>query len=202
MPIPAELLNEGEDVVADLRPHWSFMAGPMAFTVVAAAGSLAVFARWAVPSAVVVALLVLIAGALGWLVSRYARWATTSFVVTTDRLVLRSGVLGRHGREIPLERVNDLAFDQTLGERLVGCGRLLVESGGERGQETMPRVPRPAAVQRLIYAQIEAARRWPGDSSAPWSIPEQLEKLDDLCRRGIITRTELDAKRAELLRRW
>lgn len=207
MPIPARELSDGEDVVADLRPHWSFMAGPLCLTVLAVAGALGAFAGSSVPSPILVALLALLVVSVVWLGARYARWATTSFVVTTDRLVLRRGVLGRHGREIPVDRVNDVAFDQTLGERLVGCGRLVVESAGERGQEVVPRVPAPAAVQRLVYAQIERSRRRGGGSGgtgavAAMSIPEQLEKLDELCRRGIISRAELDAKRAQLLERW
>lgn len=206
MPIPARELSDGEDVVADLRPHWSFLALPLGLTLAAVVAALGAFAASSVPGGVLVALLVVLVASLAWLAGRYARWATTSFVVTTNRLVLRRGVLGRHGREIPMDRVNDVAFDQTLGERLLGCGRLVVESAGERGQEVVPRVPGPAAVQRLVYAQMEGSRRrggGPGAGSVPaMSIPEQLEKLDELCRRGIISRDELDAKRAQLLDRW
>ena len=54
--------------------------------------------------------LVLLAAAMLWFLARWVRWRTTSFVVTTDRLVHRSGVVAKHGKEIPLERIND-AFD-------------------------------------------------------------------------------------------
>ena len=45
-----------------------------------------------------------------WLVSRYLAWITTNFVVTTDRLIYRSGVISKRGIEIPLERVNTVFF--------------------------------------------------------------------------------------------
>src|SRR5262245_28126756 len=59
---------------------------------------------------------------------RVLRWATTHFVLTTDRLIFRSGVVAKFGREIPLERINDVTFSQSLFERLVGVGDLLLES--------------------------------------------------------------------------
>ncbi|MGH9064454.1 MAG: PH domain-containing protein [Acidimicrobiales bacterium] len=204
MPFPTRLLDEEEDVVADLRPHWSLLSRPLLLTLAVVGGAIAAFAVPAVPALVLEALLAALAASLLWLAARYARWATTSFVVTTERLVLRRGIFGRHGREILLSRVNDLAFDQSLWQRLLGCGTIVVESGGEHGQEVVPRVPRPAAVQRLVGAEIERSRRagLPGAGGRPLSIPEQIEKLDELCRRGIISRAELDTKRAQLLDRW
>jgi len=46
----------------------------------------------------------------------------------TDRLIFRSGVLSKHGREIPLERVNDISFNASLFERMIGAGDLVIES--------------------------------------------------------------------------
>jgi uncharacterized membrane protein YdbT with pleckstrin-like domain len=206
VPYPTRLLDEGEDVVVDLRPHWSFLAGPIGFTLAAMAGALAGFVLPAVPGWGLEALGVLVLVGVVWVAIRYARWTTTSFVVTNERVILSRGVLGRQGREIPLSRVADLSYHQTLGQRLVGCGAIVIESGGERGQAAMARVPRPAAVQRLVSTQVERSRRAGAPartgSVAALPIPDQLEKLDDLCRRGIISRAELEAKRAELLARW
>ncbi|MGH9059764.1 MAG: PH domain-containing protein, partial [Acidimicrobiales bacterium] len=174
-------------------------------TVVVVAAAIAAFVVSTLPVAVLYVLLGLLALALIWLGVRYLGWATTSLVVTTERVVMRRGMLRRRGREILLDRVNDLTYDQTLGQRMVGSGRLVIESGGERGQEVVTHVARPAAVQRLVSAQMVRARRVGAGVAAgprPASIPEQLEQLDDLCRRGIISRRELSAKRAQLLERW
>lgn len=204
MAFPSKLLDEGEEVVADIRPHWSFLARPVTLTVAAVAGAIAGLA-WSVPAWAQWGLLVLIGLALVGLAVRYTGWTATNLVVTTDRLVSRRGVLRRHTREIPIERVTDLSVEQTLAERILGCGRLLIESTGERGQEVVPRVGRPSEVQRLIRAQVRRSRSVPGGAGLgpSWpSIPEQIEKLDELCRRGIISRDELDRKRAQLLDRW
>src|SRR5205823_5211660 len=142
--------------------------------------------------------------ALLWFLKRYAVWATTSFVVTTDRLISRSGVLAKHGREIPLERVNDISFNQGLFERMIGAGDLMIESGGERGQETFPDIPRPSRVQNVIYREIERSKARDADRMAgrrELSVPEQLEKLDELRQRGVLSQAEFEAKKAQLLDR-
>ena len=201
MPFPRRLLNEGEDVVLDLHPHWWTLSGPVVVVVLATTG--AVLVRTLSDVLVVVLLGVAVLGLL-WLAVRYARWATTNFVVTTDRLVFREGVLGKRGKEIPLERVNDIAVAQTLFERLIGAGDLTVESGGERGQQVFTDVSKPFLVQNVIHTEVERA----GDRDAARSaghrypsIPEQIEKLDELRERGVLTQAEFDAKKAQLLDR-
>jgi uncharacterized membrane protein YdbT with pleckstrin-like domain len=138
-----------------------------------------------------------------WWVGRYARWVTTNFVVTTDRLVFRSGVLSKNGREIPLERENDIAFHQSLFERVLGAGDLVIESAGERGQQLFTDIPKPSKVQNVIYAEMErnAQRDHDRASGRPQSIPEQIDKLDELRQRGVLTQAEFDLKKAQLLDR-
>jgi uncharacterized membrane protein YdbT with pleckstrin-like domain len=202
VPFPRKLLNEGEDVVLDLRPHWWFLAGPVATLVGLIVLSIVVQATLdSHPATLISAALVVIA--MVWFVARYAKWTTTNFVVTTDRLIHRSGVIAKHGKEIPLERLNDIAFHQSIFERLIGAGDLMIESGGERGQQTFSDIRKPAVVQNIIYRQIEAGQARDADRAAGLrtsaSIPDQLDRLDDLRRRGVITQAEFDAKKAKLL---
>ena len=203
MPFPRKLLNEGEDVVLDLRPHWWVLVKPVALVVVLVPVLFVVAARidndvltYAVAGLLLVALLRLLVA--------YLRWATTNFVVTTDRIVYRAGVLAKSGREIPLERLNDITVNQSIFERLIGAGDLMIESGGERGQSHFTDVRRPFVVQNVIYREIERAQARQGErltERREAGIPEQLEKLDELRRRGVITQAEFDAKKAQLLDR-
>ena len=98
----------------------------------------------------------LVLGCLGWFGIRYAKWANTNFVVTSDRVIHRVGVIAKHGIEIPLERINTVFFNQSMFERLLGAGDLGIESAGERGAETFEDVRKPAIVQNEIYRQMEA----------------------------------------------
>ena len=204
MPFPRKLLNEGEDVILDLHPHWWYFARPGAAVVVTAVAAIAL---WNVHELLRFLLLGLLLGSVGWLAVTYARWSTTNVVVTTDRLIHRSGVLGKQGKEIPLERVNDISVSQTFFERVIGAGDVTIESGGERGQQVFSDISKPFIVQNVIYVEMERAQERDADRSsgrtraADLSIPEQLEKLDELRQRGIISQAEFDAKKTQLLER-
>jgi uncharacterized membrane protein YdbT with pleckstrin-like domain len=205
VPFPRRLLLEGETVALDLRPHWWFLIGPavagipvlvLLVLVTRAEGDVQTAGWWALAA-------VALAWA-AWLAARLLRWATTHFVVTSERLIFRSGVLAKQGRDIPLERVNDIASNQTFFERLIGSGDLLIESAGERGQQAFTDIPHPDAVQQEIYRQMEAnAARTAGAGAArpAPSVPEQIAALADLRDRGIISAEEFEAKKAELLAR-
>jgi uncharacterized membrane protein YdbT with pleckstrin-like domain len=207
MPFNRRLLNEGEDIVLDLHPHWWFFAKPAAALVATVVLGAVTIARWDPPGAVSGLLAILIFAALAWFGLYYARWSTTHFVITTDRLIYRHGVLAKRGIEIPLERVNTVFFSQTIFERIVGSGDLVIESAGERGQEAFSNVRKPSAVQNEIYVQMEANenrkfdRIGGGAVGRGDSIPAQIAQLDDLRARGVLTEAEFQAKKAELLRR-
>ena len=98
----------------------------------------------------------LVLGTLVWLGITYLHWATTHFVITTDRLIYRHGILSKHGIEIPLERDNTVFFSQTILERMLGSGDLVIESAGEMGRQSFSNVRKPSAVQNEIYRQMEA----------------------------------------------
>ena len=141
--------------------------------------------------------------ALLWFLAKLVTWRTTHFVLTSERLILRSGVLGKSGHEIPLERVNDLSFHQSLFQRIVGAGDLMIESAGERGQDVFTMIPHPDLAERQIYAEIESIRQRNVvmEETAPQSIPGQIAELARLRDRGIVTDAEFQAKKAELLAR-
>ena len=203
MAFPPKLLNEGEEIVLDLRPHWWFFAGPVVAVVVTIAAAVAVSVL-NLPDWLWFGVAGLLAINLLWLLARLAKWATTNFVVTTDRLIYRSGVVAKKGLEIPLERVNNIHFNQGVFERILRSGDLMIESGGERGQQLFSDIRRPALVQNEIYRQMEASQARDADRMAgrrELSIPEQLDKLDELRQRGVITQAEFDAKKTQLLDR-
>jgi uncharacterized membrane protein YdbT with pleckstrin-like domain len=166
MPFPKRLLAEDEDVVLDLHPHWKQLAVPLLLIpVVCGVASYVAFIlpddsartalRWVIA---VVAALILLRFSL-W---PYLKWQTTHYVLTTRRVVIRQGVFGRSGRDIPLTRVNDVSFRHSLFERVLRCGTLTIESAGEHGQVVLPEVPQVEAVQREVYKRVEAEVRRQG----------------------------------------
>lgn len=205
MAFPTKLLHDNEELVLDLRPHWLALARPT--LVLFAACALGILVAVAIddpPAAVIYLALLVVLAALGFFVIRLLGWTTTNFVLTTDRLISRQGVLTKSGIEIPLERINTVFFNQRIFERLVGAGDLAVESASERGTNRFTDIRRPADVQREIYVQMEENEnrkfdRAAGDSRASLSTAEQIEKLHGLLTQGAITQAQYDAERARLL---
>lgn len=171
MAYPGKLLGEGERVVTEMRPHGKELVRPaLALLVLAPAAS---FAAAVVPEGsaqgvgrLVIGLVALVL-LVWWCLVPLLRWLTTSYVITDRRIITRSGVLARSGRDMPMSRVNDVSFEHSgLLERLLRCGTLIVESAGERGQLTLRDVPRVEELQRDIYRLAEAdeeRRRRSGD---------------------------------------
>jgi membrane protein YdbS with pleckstrin-like domain len=157
MGYPAKLLNPGEQVAVDVGPHWKFLAGPVLAVALTIAGAVVALQagvpRWAelaLAGAIVVCLL--------WLVARYLHWATTSFVVTNERLIVRKGVVRRSWHEILLDRLTDISCRQTLSDRLLGCGDIMLESAGRDSQEVFKNLPRPHRIQSEIYRLVNQRR--------------------------------------------
>ncbi len=155
MPYPDRLLADDEEVVLRLHPHWKMLVVPVAIFLVAV--GLAAFGAAQTESAVlryvIIALLVLVV--LVFTVLPLLRWRTTHFVITSNRVLIRRGILSRSGRDVPLSRINDVSFEHSFFERLLGCGTLTVESAGERGQVVLDDVPRVESVQGRIYQLME-----------------------------------------------
>ena len=202
MPYPKKLLNDYETVALDLHPHWWYFAEP----VLALVGSIVfgilvrVFLDGDAEKILTWVSIVLIIGGAIWLALRYAKWANTNFVITSDRIIFRSGVVAKNGIEIPLERVNNVLFSQSVFERVLGAGDLLIESGGEAGQQRFTDVRRPERVQNLIHAQMEVneTRRF-GVPASGTDVASQLEKLEGLLERGTLSQDEFDAQKRRLL---
>lgn len=160
MAYPEKILAEDEQVVERLHPHWiTLVPATLWFLVICAAAGFGIAKapdggtarEAAVIAIVVVALLLLCWLTLGPLV----RWRTTHYIFTTHRVLIRRGVLRRVGRDISLQRINDVGFVQSLWDRIVGAGTLTIESAGEHGQETLTDVPRSDDQQQLINRLIE-----------------------------------------------
>jgi uncharacterized membrane protein YdbT with pleckstrin-like domain len=198
---PQRLLNPGETVVVDVRPHWWYLSGPAVVEVLVIAGAIAAAAA-SVPTWVVWGALVALVTSTVWLVFRYVRWATTRLVVTSTRVIERRGVLARQGREIPLDALSDIGYRQTIFGRIIGLGDVVLESAGKNSQEVFADLPHPAAIHNQIYQQLEA-RRGPAGAAGPAgsTIPERIEQLDQLRRKGLVTDQQYEAKKSELLDR-
>lgn len=221
MAFPDKLLAPDEHVVIEAHPNWSVLARPVFFALLDLAGCIAILAEWSSPPSVLPYVLlagVLLAGAV--LAGRVVSYRSRLLVITSDRVIYRFGVLRRTGREIPLRRVQDVTYHQSLLQRLCRAGSLTIQSAGASGSEAFCDVGRPAEMQSLINRliaggyRVEPVLSEPGDPStselpAVPAVPsgvagatllrEQLVHLERLHELGVLDDDEFDTKRRSLL---
>lgn len=181
MPISRRVLADDEEVLVDLRPHWVFFAGPVILTAVAVAVAITIAVKFpTAPVAVAGVLAALVAAPLLWLAARVVRWLGISLVVTTARILYRQGIFGRDMVQLRLQRVTEVHFAQTLVDRLIGSGRLVVEiTGGD--PMVLDDVRRPRALQRVINRQLdELASAKPYAGAIPGEHPVDATRLPSM----------------------
>ncbi len=154
VPISSKLLSEDEEVVVDVRPHWLFLFGPAVLSALAVVVAVAVVLEFpTAPLPVGYVLAAMVAVPLLWLLTRILRWLGISLVFTTQRVIYRRGVFGRDFIQLRLSRITEVHSAQSLWERLVGSGRLVMEVSAE-DPLVVGHVRRPRVLQRILNDQL------------------------------------------------
>ena len=168
MAYPAKLLTKDEVVVYDMRPHWRALLFP-ALSLVLIVFVTVLLLSW-VPSdwdwARYLVLALAAVFLVWWDVVPIIRWATSQYVITNRRVIVRTGIVARQGRDMPLQRINDVHFHYGVIDRMLGCGDLIIESAGETGQMHIRMVPDVELIQREVFRlheEDDSRRRREGD---------------------------------------
>jgi uncharacterized membrane protein YdbT with pleckstrin-like domain len=158
MGYPAKLLAEGERIDFEMRPHWKMMIVPslVLIATVVVGGYLIGKApdnsggdvlSWIV---VIVGLFLLV----GWFFRPLLQWLTSQYVFTDRRIITRTGIIAKSGRDMALSKVNDVSFRYSIIERILQCGTLNISSASDENL-VIANVPRVEEIQREIYRMRE-----------------------------------------------
>jgi membrane protein YdbS with pleckstrin-like domain len=172
MGISKRLLSRDEHVVLSVRSHPKALVGPLALLVLVLAALIATAmvgpgdTQVRLGAAVVAVVVVVL-----WVLIPFLRWLTSTYTVTNRRLITRHGILTRTGRDIPLFRINDVAYSKGLLDRLLGCGTLIISDATERAGVVLPDIPNVERVHlqisELLFARDdgrdEDGSRVPGE---------------------------------------
>lgn len=168
--------------------------------------------------------------ALGWItliafivllvntIYEFIQWQTTRFAITDQRVAYQSGIFRRRGVSIPLNRINNVNFEQSFVARILNNGIVTIESAGETGDSVFENIPDPEHVRALIFAGVEADEQADSDrdaaalakamrdqqpptAAAPAAptAKDRLAALDDLKAQGLIDDAEYATKRQQIL---
>jgi uncharacterized membrane protein YdbT with pleckstrin-like domain len=207
MPWPGDTLTDDETIITTFRPHWKLLFVPISWFLLLSIG-LALIFKWFNLGSIGWLAFAIYVGLGIWLVVRpVLTWWTSLYVLTTERLMTRRGLISKSGIEIPLENITNVNFSQTMVERAIGAGDLLVESAGTSGQSEFKDIPHPDVFQTELYRAREARTLYLGGRHA--EAPQQsrggaanadaIQKLAELRDQGHITDAEYEAKKKQLL---
>lgn len=162
MDLPERRPAAEEQVVHVCHPHWRRLVLPVAALVgVVLAAGVGMYAvpgdyRYAGIARLTIAVVALVAVVL-WSLVPYLRWRSTVYTLTTQRFRVGTGILHRAQDDVPLAQVVGIGSAQNLLERLLGCGTLIVESAGERGELRLRDVPRLHQVRAELFRLVGEA---------------------------------------------
>ena len=157
MAYPDDLLSSGEHVVIHKHPHWKMLIFPVFWLLVVVA--LGIYLAGLVSDLSWAGIAYVVLGVIGvvlvlWLtVAPLARWRTTHFIITSDRVMYREGVFKRTGLDIPLARVNSVRFEHSFLDRVLGCGTLIIESASDEPLE-FDDIPSVEKVHTMLYREV------------------------------------------------
>jgi len=164
MTLSRKLMIDGEQIVTTTRTHVKVLFVPVIIllAVGAAGGFLAAsvgagVARWIVIGVAVVL-------ALWGAVLPFVRWFLWTYTLTNKRIVEQKGILTRTGRVIPLSRVNDVAFEKNLNDRILGCGTLVIHDASEQAGLELRDIPHIEDLHRTVTGLVDQAHRTSDES--------------------------------------
>jgi uncharacterized membrane protein YdbT with pleckstrin-like domain len=163
MGLPADQLGAQERVVLEMHEHGKhlLMTGLICLAALAGLVVVLVFSpdsgalAWLDAFGWAAFLVVLVVFGL-W---PFLEWRLRTYTVTNERIATRRGVIRRSGRDIPLDRVNDVAFDQGILDRMTKAGTLKISSASEHGTVVLRDIPDIHAVTTTLNELVREARR-------------------------------------------
>jgi membrane protein YdbS with pleckstrin-like domain len=120
-----------ERQVLTVRFHPAVLIKPVAVTLAALAVALLVTMELPVGAVVALVIWAVFLGILGWLSIQVYAWLEDYFVVTSQRLLLTTGIVTRTVNMMPLTKVTDMSFKRSAWGRVLGYGEFVVESAGQ-----------------------------------------------------------------------
>lgn len=75
--------------------------------------------------------LVCLVALVAFAVLPYLRWLTTTYTFTNRRIITQTGILNRRGHDLPLARINDVSYERSVTDRMLGCGTLMLQTAAD-----------------------------------------------------------------------
>ena len=158
MTLPRKLMIDGEQTVMTTRTHVKALFVPFVLLLaVAGAGAYLIGALWENPVLPWIVLAVSVVLIVWGSIVPFLRWYLWTYTLTNKRIVEQRGILTRSGRVIPLSRINDVAFEKNLNDRILGSGTLVIHDASDQAGLELRDIPRIEDMHRTVTTLVDAA---------------------------------------------
>ncbi|MFZ4592258.1 MAG: PH domain-containing protein [Ignavibacteria bacterium] len=198
-------LKSEEKVILITRPHWFTILFPVLLGLIGIAGGVVLSAFGLVFGGIPVALV--LAGYAGYKILERNRniWA-----VTNMRVIDEEGIFSSDTKESPLDKINNVSYSQSFWGKIFGYGKVDIQTAAEIGETTYNNVESPGKLKDAIttmqeeYKKMQMKRQAKEFADAIGTandndIGTELEKLNQLKDKGVITEEEFLAGKKKLL---
>ena len=205
-------LQKGEKILLVTYTSWTALVLPFLFALVLTA--LGVFVVFYFKE--IWGWLGLVAAVLYWLM-RYSAWKVNIWVVTNFRVIDEAGLFTHYAKESPLDKINNVSYDQTVGGRLFNYGHVEIQTAAEAGATDYYNVNHPKRLKDTITAAQADYKNWQYSSQATQmaaaldarsassvkadapQVAQELERLFELKMKGALSDDEYNRAKARLL---
>lgn len=201
-------LKKDEKILIIIRKHWLRLMLPCVAWLL-----LTVILLWWLQNAT--AFIIILLTALYPMIE-YINWKNNIWCVTNLRVVDESGFFGRYSKESPLDKINNVEYDQTVWGRLLGFGSVDIQTAAELGESKYEFIHHPKLLKDTItHAQEEnkkaqitnqanqlaeaIARTNTATQPSQQMIADELHKLFELMQKGAITQEEYVVQKNKLI---
>ena len=201
-------LKNNESVALVIRQHWFVLVGPWVFALAGIALGIAVGSYWWSPGYLIMLF------PLGYLGFKFIERKNNLWAVTNLRVIDEFGVISLNSKESPLDKINNVTYEQSIWGRMFGYGNVQIQTAAEIGSTVYYRVEKPKDLKDMITHQQEEYKRsqilsqaqelakaisTAGRSQSQSDVAAEIEKLFELKQRGIITEEEFSDRKKKLL---
>ena len=193
-----------------IRQHWIKLVLPFFAWVLLA--TLLLILNWFTAS---VNLIIILVTAIYPMIE-YINWKYNLWCVTNMRVVDESGFFTRYSKESPLDKINNVEYDQSIWGRILGFGNVDIQTAAEMGETKYQLIHHPKLLKDTItHAQEEykkmqitnqatqlaeaIARTNVAAQPSQQMIADELHKLFELLQKGAITQEEYVAQKNKLM---
>lgn len=197
-------LKNGENVVLVIKPHWLTLVWPVILTVTGViAGIYLGGYGYIIPLALIC-----------YLLYKIIERNNNLWAVTNLRIIDEDGVFSVNSKESPLDKINNVTYNQSLWGRIFNYGNVQIQTAAEIGATTYYMVEKPKKLKDTITTMQEEYKRSQilfqakeyasaissgSQKQSGSDIAAQLEKLFELKQRGIISEEEFNVGKKKIL---